>query len=140
MQAALGTAQLERLNELVARKREMFCWYGARLKDLPGVVLNAEPRHTKNSYWTVTAIFPAKWGGKEAIIQELSRRDIDSRPILSPLSALPAYREHEQAKSAVRRNSVSYQIGPDGVNLPSALCLSEADVDRVWVALREIQP
>ena len=56
MQAALGLAQLERIEELVDRKRQIFSWYQAELDFIPGVSLNYEPPNTKNTYWMVTVI------------------------------------------------------------------------------------
>jgi len=140
LQAALGLAQLERIDELIARKRQAFAWYRDRLSLLSGVTLNAEPEGTRNSYWMVTAMFPEAWGGKGSIVSRLAEQGIDSRPFFSPLSSLPAYAEAEQAREAAMRNAVSYRLGPNGVNLPSSLSLTEPDVDRVYAALRELEP
>ena len=115
LQAALGLAQLERIDELVVRKREGFDWYQAALSAVPGLRLNAEPRGTKNSYWMVTAIFDPAWGGKDAIGAHFSKHNIDTRPIFSPLSSLPAYAAFESARAARRKNSVSYRVGPNGL-------------------------
>lgn len=139
MQAALGLAQLERLDELVQRKRQIFSWYQQHLSGLDGVALNAEPEGTLNSYWMATIIIGANFRlTKRQLIKELDVRGIDSRPFFSPLSSLPAYSGHHQAARAKAQNKVSYSIGDRGVNLPSALNLIEADVSTVCTALREI--
>ena len=71
MQAALGLAQLERLDELVDRKRAIFAWYKRELADVPGLTLNHEPEGTRNSYWMVTAIVdPSYARSKEQILAE----------------------------------------------------------------------
>ena len=57
MQAALGLAQLVRIDELVQRKRDIFAMYREALADVPGITLNAEPSGTKNSYWMITAVW-----------------------------------------------------------------------------------
>lgn len=57
MQAALGLAQLERIDELVERKRDIFKWYQAGFDGINGITLNYEPPGTKNTYWMVTVIF-----------------------------------------------------------------------------------
>ena len=136
LQAALGLAQLERVDELVAKKRQIFDWYEAALLEVPGLRLNAEPDGTRNSYWMVTAVFDPAWGGKEAAAAHLAKHDIDTRPIFSPLSSLPAYAGSEQARRAARNNVVSYAVGDNGINLPSALNLSQSQVQRVCTALR----
>jgi len=137
MQAALGLAQLERIEELVARKRQIFEWYREGLAELE-IPLNAEAAGTKNTYWMVTAIL-TRFGAKKDRWMELLRdRGIDSRPFFHPLSSIPAYANTPQANAAARRNVVSYELGPWGINLPSGLRLDEATVLRVCEAVRSI--
>jgi perosamine synthetase len=139
MQAALGLAQLERIEELVGRKREALALYRRELAGIPGVTLNAEPPGTRNAVWLATAIVAPRYGvDKEHIIAEFAKREIDSRPFFYPLSTQPAYAHLPEATRARQRNTVAAAISPYGVNLPSSLRLSEEDVRRVGEALREI--
>lgn len=138
MQAALGLAQLERLDELVARKREIFGWYRARLSGVSGLALNPEPPDVVPAYWMVTVVPDMSLGvGKRALIERLSDRGIDARPFFYPLSSLPAYASRPEAKSAATRNPVAYRLSETGVNLPSGLNLTEELVDRVCRAVVE---
>jgi perosamine synthetase len=68
----------------------------------------------------------------------LDERNIDSRPFFRPLSSIPAYAGSTQADAARRRNHVSYQIAPFGVNLPSGLNLDEEMVEYVCDSLRTV--
>jgi perosamine synthetase len=139
MQAALGLAQLERVEELIARKREAFGWYREALSDIPGVTLNAEPTGTRNGFWMVTIVPDASHGvTKEDLVARLMERDIDARPFFYPLSELPAYADNPHVRGARERNPVAYRLSATGVNLPSSLSLTRADVDRVAQAVREI--
>jgi perosamine synthetase len=139
MQAALGLAQLERLEELIARKRETFAWYREELDGVAGVTLNAEAEGTRNAYWMVTVILDATLGiEKEPLMANLKERGIASRPFFYPLSSLPAYAGQAEAERARQRNRVSYALSPWGVNLPSALSLSREQVRRVCDVLKEI--
>jgi perosamine synthetase len=139
MQAAFGLAQLERIEELIARKREIFSWYARRAHGLKGIALNHEAASTKSSYWMVTAVFDRELGlQKEKIITHLRDRNIDSRPFFSPLSSLPAYRHCGNETFWESRNPVSYDIAARAVNLPSGFNMTEALVDRVVGALHEI--
>jgi perosamine synthetase len=132
LQAALGLAQLERVDELVAKKREIFAWYRAALAPAKGIALNAEPPQTRNSYWMVTAVVDAWWGmTKERLMATLSDDGIDTRPFFYPLSSLPAYAESPQAGVAARLNPVAYEICDRGINLPSALNLTRDQVEFV---------
>jgi perosamine synthetase len=129
LQAALGLAQLERIEELVARKRQIFGWYRAGLDRAPGISLNAEPDGTRNSVWMVTAVMDAALGWtKEALAKALAADGIDTRPFFYPLSSLPAYAASPQVEVAGKRNRVAYDISPRAINLPSALSLTEDQV------------
>jgi perosamine synthetase len=139
MQAALGLAQLERIDELVARKREIFGWYRERLEDIEGLRLNVEPPGSKSIYWMNTVVFDPSFGvTKEHAIEELSKRGIATRPFFHPLSSLPAYANHPGVERARRENRVAYAIAPYGVNLPSGLLLTPEQVGRVCDAVREM--
>lgn len=137
--AAIGLGQVERAEELVVRKREIFNWYHEALNEVTGVHLNHEPDNTKNSYWMVTAVLEPKldWP-KEKLMGALDREGIDSRPMFYPLSSLSAYDGFPQAAKARECNEVSYRITPWGINLPSALCLKEDQVQHVVDVLAQI--
>ena len=137
--AAIGLAQVERVEELVTRKREIFSWYLEGLSGVKGVTLNQEPRGIRNSYWMVTALLdPELDWPKEKLMAALRDAGIDSRPMFHPLSSLPAYAGTAAAEVAAKRNSTSYQISPWGINLPSALCLNRKQVNRVIEVLRQL--
>jgi perosamine synthetase len=129
MQAALGMAQLERLPELISRKRKIFDWYRRELADVSGITLNSQTADVFNTYWMVTAVLEPNLGWtKEKVILALREHDIDCRPFFYPLSMLPAYHSSPAAVAARARNSASYAVSPYGINLPSALSLTEDDV------------
>jgi perosamine synthetase len=139
MQAAVGLAQIERIEALVTRKKQIFDWYLADLGSVEGLQLNCEPPGTVNSYWMVTALFDPSLGlHKREVMQALSQRGIDSRPFFHPLSSLPAYAKTEQARAARRRNTVSHRIAGYGVNLPSALNLTREQVRQVCHAVKDL--
>lgn len=139
MQAALGLAQLERLPELIERKRAVFAWYRRALGNLDGVVLNSEAPNVFNVYWMVTAIVGAKFGWtKEKLIPALHEHGIDTRPIFYPLSMQPAYADFPTAAAARERNAISYEISPYGINLPSALSLTQEQVEIVAEQLKRL--
>lgn len=139
MQAALGLAQIERIDELIARKREIFAWYRDGLAGIDGLQLNHEAPGTLNTYWMITALVaPARGLRKERLMDLMSAEGIDCRPFFHPLSSLPAYAAHASARGAAERNPVSYRVSPWGINLPSGLNLTQAQVERVCGALRRV--
>jgi perosamine synthetase len=139
LQAALGLAQLERIDDLVAKKRRIFNWYQENLQPIEEITLNYEAPDTKNTYWMVTAIIDKKLGlNKERLMQLMSKKNIDCRPFFHPLSSIPAYEHLQQAKQAKQRNNTSYEISPFGINLPSALNLTTQDVKFVCDSLKSV--
>lgn len=137
-QAAFALGQLERLTELVERKRQIFRWYQERLEDCELLALNSEREHVKNSYWMVTVVLDSGLQiPKEELMTYLSSKAIDSRPFFHPLSSLPAFAHSPESAKAKARNVTSYKLSPYGINLPTALSLTEEDVDRVCSVLKE---
>jgi perosamine synthetase len=139
MQAALGLAQLERIDELLERKREQFAWYKQELAGLDGITMNAEPVGTRNAYWMVTIVLDPKLGlNKTQLMERLSEHGIDTRPFFHPLSSIPAYEDSEQAYIARQRNRVLYSISPYAINLPSALSLGKQQIETVCNILKKV--
>jgi perosamine synthetase len=139
MQAALGLAQLERIDELLRLKRQIFSWYQSRLGKTRGITLNYEAPDTRNTYWMVTIVLDQEFGlRKETIIDLMREKAIDCRPFFYPLSSLPAYEKSEQARLASRRNERAYEISPYGLNLPCGLNMSQEKVGHVCSALGSI--
>jgi perosamine synthetase len=126
MQAALGLAQLERIEELVSKKRQIFEWYQKYLINVP-VTLNYQADNVLSTYWMVTAIQePTNFISKEVLIAAMRERKIDCRPFFYPLSSLPAYADLDHGWED--KNPVSYSLSKTGINLPSGLSLTEDDV------------
>jgi perosamine synthetase len=137
MQAALGLAQLERIEELVQCKRQIFSWYQEQLTGVEGVTLNFEAPQTFSTYWMVTAVIDPRYGlEKECLISRLGAKGIDCTPFFYPLSSLPAYAALPQAREAQGRNRAAYKLSPYALNLPSALNLTKENVAYVCEALK----
>lgn len=139
LQAALGQAQLDRIDELVAAKRQIFAWYQERLASIPTLTLNAEPDGTFNSFWMSTVLVDDSVQlDRDELIGRLAQVGVATRPFFHPLSSLPAYSGASDAPRARAANVVSRAIGSRGLNLPSALRLTESDIDYVCERLVEL--
>lgn len=138
MQAALGLAQLERIEELVDRKRQIFAWYKEELGDAEWLTFNDEAREVKNTYWMVTVIVDHRLGvSKSDLMDKMSQSGIDCRPFFHPLSSLPAYESLPQAMAGRSRNSNAYAISPYGINLPSGFNMTQQQVTYVCNQLKK---
>jgi len=138
LQAALGRVQLDRIDELIDRKRTIFGWYRDRLSPLP-LALNVERPGERATYWMVTAVFDEASGVRaDGVRDALAAHGIATRPFFPPLSSLPAFADSPDAARAACENPVSYSLAPRAINLPSALTLTERDVDVVCDAVASL--
>lgn len=125
IQAAIGCAQMERINELVARKREIFKYYSDNLSKIPGVAMNPEKEGTVNGFWMPTAIFAEETGiTRDRLLAKFKAENIDGRVFFHPLSSLPMFRP-------IKSNLYSYDLPSRAINLPSYHDLSIGEQDRV---------
>ena len=137
LQAALGLAQLERIDEIIARKREAFGWYRDRLSDMPGVRLNDPGLNVESAFWMVSLVWDDRYRGtKKDLRDALAIHGIDTRPFFSPLSSLAAFRHLPGIEACRERNPVSYRLRDKGINLPSSLSLVESEADVVCHQVR----
>jgi perosamine synthetase len=138
MQAALGLAQIERVNELVNKKREIFSWYREELSQWNEGSLNPDVSGLFNSYWMTTVLLDPEFGvTKEALVPRMREHGIDVRPFFYPLSMIPAFRDMPEAAHARAINTVAQRVSPYGINLPSALNLDRVTIERVCNELRK---
>ena len=124
IQAAIGCAQVERIDELIAMKRKIFSFYSEQLADLP-VTLNPEPAGTVNGCWMPSLVFSRESGVTRETLQEaFSADNIDARVFFWPLSSLPAF-------TPAHQNRVAYDIPGRAINLPSYHDISSGELERV---------
>jgi perosamine synthetase len=138
LQAAVGVAQLERLDEFVSRKRRMGQIYSELLKDVAGLQL---PRrytsYAENIYWVFGVVLTDEVPfDAQELMQRLASRGIGTRPFFWPMHEQPALQriglfrddKHPNAERLARR----------GFYLPSGLALREEQMRRVAQELRSV--
>ncbi|OWO97048.1 glutamine--scyllo-inositol aminotransferase [Rhizobium esperanzae] len=129
IQAAIGCAQLERIDELVNRKREILASYMIRLSTLPGITMNPEYTGTVNGAWMPTAVFHPSTGiTREMLQQAFDAANTDARVFFYPLSSLAMFEDRPE-------NLNAWSIPGRAINLPSYHDMSEADIERVAATL-----
>ena len=115
IQAAIGCAQVERIDELINKKREIFFEYHKELSQIDGLNMNPIPedKNIQYGYWMPTVIFDKKLNfDREKLLKIFKQNNIDGRVFFYPLSSLPMFEEKLE-------NQVSYSIFERGINLPS---------------------
>jgi perosamine synthetase len=132
IQAAIGCAQIERIDELTRRKREIYSYYRDRLATLPGLSMNPEPAGTVNGAWMPTVVFDPETGiTRESLQAAFVAENIDARVFFHPLSSLSMFEELPQ-------NLLAWSIPKRAVNFPSFHDMSEAEQDRVVDVIKRV--
>ena len=132
IQAAIGCAQMERIDDLVNRKREILRSYKHSLKGFDGVAMNPEPTGTTNGAWMPTVVFPASYGvHRDGLRDVFANANIDARVFFWPLSSLPPF-------SPRRQNGHAWSIPDRAMNLPSYHDIADTDLDRVCDVLTKL--
>jgi perosamine synthetase len=131
LQAAIGVAQLERIDELVTNKRWIFELYKEKLTHAD-IEMNTERGNCKNSYWMPTVILPASvtLEKRDALIQAMLEKNIQVRPFFYPVSSFPMF-------GSVLYNKISLKLYQRGINLPSYFEMDELDINYVVNNLKE---
>ena len=125
IQAAIGCAQMERIDKLIARKRKIFTYYKQRLENIEGVFMNPEPEGTINGFWMPTVVFAKETGiTREKLQYIFAEENIDARVFFWPLSSFDMFEE-------VLKNQVAWSIPNNSINLPSFHDMEDTDIDRV---------
>jgi perosamine synthetase len=136
VQAALGYAQFQRIEELVAKKRWIWEGYRERLADVPDILLNPEPEHVVNGVWATALVFGHSHGmTRDKALEEIPKLGLPVRPFFYPLTSLPAFDREVDGR---RNNPVAYDVSSRGINLPCALNLTEEALDRYCDGVREL--
>lgn len=138
LQAAVGLAQLERLDEFVARKRAMGRLYTDLLKDVPGLQLPLPAtEHADNVYWVYGVVLADDLGldAGEAMAR-LASEGIGTRPFFCPMHQQPVLQRLGLFEG--ERYPVAERMYRRGFYLPSGLALCRSQAERVAETLRRV--
>jgi len=125
IQAAIGCAQMDRIEELIKRKQEILAIYRKHFALLQGVSMNYEPKGTINGAWMPTIVFVKESGiTREKLQAAFANENIDARIFFWPLSILPMFKSNKINKHAL-------DISERAINLPSYHDITNDDLSRV---------
>jgi perosamine synthetase len=132
LQAALGLAQLEQIEDFIARKRRIYAQYAQALTGVPGIALNVERPGVRSVFWMVSLVLDDSLRlDREALGAELRSRGVDWRPFFVPMHALPHLAHCRAVGSTGVGCPVSDYLGRRGLSLPSGCDLSAEAVQYV---------
>jgi perosamine synthetase len=128
LQAALGVAQLKKIDLLVAKKRQIAFAYRKHLQGLPNVKPAPEMPWAKSVYWLYSVLVEKKH--RDKLIEDLERKGIESRPFFYPQHILPPYNHGLRLPTAE-------DLAARGLNLPSGPRLSEDQIQKIVESMSE---
>lgn len=132
VQAAIGCAQMERIAELIKRKRDILHYYRKRLEVLPGIRMNPEPTGIVNGAWMPTVVFDVETCvTREKLLIAFAVENIDARVFFYPLSGLPMFEEQ-------RQNRYAWDIPERAINLPSYHDMTFAQIEQVIDVIEKV--
>lgn len=138
MQAALGVAQLERLDNFIDQKRKMGKYYRTLLSDIKGLKLSVErTSYCENIYWVFGLVLENDIAfNAEAAMKYLAKRKIGTRPFFYPLHKQPILQQMKVCLEASCPNSES--LAERGFYIPSGLKLTEVEMKIVVDEVRNL--
>ena len=132
IQAALGVGQMERIEQILKKKRDNAALYTAGLHGIPGISLPPETRWASNVYWLYSIIVDeSKFGmSAEELRKKVSEMDIETRPLFPPVHQQPIYNTGQHLP-------VAEYLSKRGLSLPSSVNLSKEEIGKITAVIRE---
>jgi perosamine synthetase len=135
IQAALGVAQLERIDEFVSKKKHIGKTYRELLSDLEWIYPQASVAGANDVCWLFSIRLSNRNStvARDALIKKLSESGVDSRPVFFPLHRMPPYQRFVRERTFVHSDLISNQ----GLSLPSAISISDGEIEYVCGLIRQ---
>ncbi|MCK4831073.1 DegT/DnrJ/EryC1/StrS family aminotransferase, partial [bacterium] len=137
LQAAIGLGQLERIDELIEKKRWIGDIYNKGLKDVPGISLPVEKSWARNVYWMYGIVLDeATEMNASDFANALHKRGVDTRPFFLGMHEQPIF--HEMGFFKNDHYSVAERLARQGLYLPSGLTLTEEQIVKTCKAIEDV--
>lgn len=133
IQAAIGVAQMEQIDSFIEKKRQNAALYNSLIENISGITLPFEADKCKNVFWMYSVLIQDDFGiSRDEVMRQLKEKSIDTRPFFYPLNQLPMYKNDDVFP-------VTDEMSKKGINLPSAITLTEDNIRMVCTALSSIR-
>ncbi len=139
VQAAMGCAQLERIEELQGKKRGILKWYREALAGVGGISLNPAMQWAEPVNWIVCAVLEDRVTAKrEEVLGNLKEIGVDTRPFFVPVQKMPPYSGARVVGGQGDSTPVTDKLSLSGFNLPSSAVLECEEVKEISKKLADI--
>jgi perosamine synthetase len=138
LQAAIGLAQVEKIDALIDKRRKNAQLYSSLLHGVPGLQLPTEKPYAKNVYWMYGVIVDQKEFGlsRNQLEKALGKRGIETRPFFQPLHRQPVWRKLKLGRQD--RFPVSDYLSKNGLLLPSGTGLIKKQITLVCKEIKKL--
>jgi perosamine synthetase len=134
LQAAVGLAQTEQMESLVAARRANAARYTGTLKEIPGIVTPPEADWVKNVFWMYSILVEDEFGmTRDQLRAFLAEHGIETRTFFIPMHLQPIYYQAYKGQ----RYPVSEMLCQRGFYLPSASSLTSREIDYITEMVRQ---
>lgn len=135
LQAAIGIAQIKKIDRFIKKKRQIAKWYSKELRDLEkeGIIkLHPQMPWAKCVYWMYSILVENKAKiSRDKLAKQLEEKGIETRPFFYPMNVLPPYKSNEKFP-------VAKKLAREGINLPSGIKLRKNDIDEVIQEIKRV--
>jgi perosamine synthetase len=132
--AAIGLAQLEKIDEQLEARKRVAALYRENLQDVDGLTRQNEQSWARHVYWMFNVVLePGVWAQRDDVMEILSRQGIETRPVFYPMHSLPPYIDSARAG----KFPVAEHLARNGISLPTWAGLKSDDIDYICNALRQ---
>lgn len=136
LQAAVGLAQTERIDEIVAARQRLTGWYHDRLRNCPGLRLPQESPGMRSVFWMYGIRVNSSFGcTSHALRVQLAARGIETRSFFVPMHIQPIYIDQFRGQSF----PVAEDLCRTGLYLPTSEALTEKDINWICGQIEDIQ-
>ncbi len=136
--AAILCGQLERKDEIVAKRRQIYAWYRESLEGVPGIRFQPIADWAEITPWLMCLLIEPEFEKtRDEVAAGLRAAGIDSRPFFIPLHTLPPFRQESLARGELL--PITERLARTGINLPTFPGMSRGDVERVCGAVRSLR-
>jgi len=137
LQAAIGCAQIERIDSIIERRRAIGLAYNRRLREIRGLRLPVEMPWAGSIYWMYGVVLEDSVGfDASEFARRLEQRGVQTRPFFLGMHAQPAL--HQRGLFVGERYPVADRLARQGLYLPSGLALTHEQIDRVCEAVSQV--
>ena len=134
LQAAIGVAQMERVDVFIDAKQRIAEFYNSCLSKYLGIITPPRAEWAYNSYWLYTFVIDSSFGvSRDELMKKLLLNGVETRPVFYPLHEMPPYTKYASGKY-----SVTNFVSLNGISLPSFASMTNESLQSIVRSLETV--